>query len=286
MNKNNKTSQAEKYDTAVLAALRRRIDVLERGVTEAPERPSRPFGVPEIDAVLPGGGLPSRALHEITGDGNRNEVIAFCAALLTGMNTDAGENTGATVLWCRGGDDLYAPGLGGFGLDLGRLLLVRVQRDRDLLWVMEEGLRSGALAAVVAEPSKVTTTALRRLQLAAEAGGSMGFILRHHKDEVVAGPIATRWRVGPALSRPLRVGTALLPGQPRWQLELIRCRNGRSGTWTVEWQGMLEDESAEGRAAGGFALVSEVRHGPHPAVAHGARPANDALSFSEQRAAL
>jgi len=286
MNKNNKTSQAKKYDTTVLAALRRRIDGLEWGMTEAPERSPHLLGVPEIDAVLPGGGLPSCALHEITGGGNRSDVIAFCAALLAGITTDAGENTSATVLWCRGSDDLYAPGLGGFGLDLGRLLVVRVQRERDLLWVMEEGLRSGALAAVVAEPSKVTTTALRRLQLAAEAGGSMGFILRHHKDEAVAGPIATRWRVVPALSRPLRVGTALLPGQPRWQLELVRCRNGRSGRWTVEWQGMFEDEDAEGRAAGGFALVSEVRHGPHPAVAYGARPANDALSLSIQRAAL
>jgi len=286
MNKNDKTTQVEKYDTAVLAALRRRIDVLEQGLTEAHERSHHPLGVPEIDAVLPGGGLSSCALHEITSDGTRNDAIAFCAALLAGINTDAGENTGAAVLWCRSGDDLYAPGLSGFGLDLERLLVVRVQRERDLLWVMEEGLRSGALAAVVAEPSKVTTTALRRLQLAAEAGGSMGFMLRHHGDAAVAGPIATRWRVVPALSRPLCAGTALLPGQPRWQLELIRCRNGRSGTWTVEWQGMLEDESAEGRAAGGFALVSEVRHGSHPAIAYGARPANDTPSFSKQRAAF
>jgi len=216
MNKNNKTCQVKKCDTAVLAALRRRIDVLERGMTEAPERPPHPLGVPEIDTVLPGGGgLPSCALHEITSDGTRNDAIAFCAALLAGTKTDAGENTGAAVRWCRGGDDLYAPGLSGFGLDLGRLLVVRVQRDRDLLWVMEEGLRSGTLAAVVAEPSKVTTTALRRLQLAAEAWA------------LSCATIETRWL--PGRLPPAGVSTLLSAGRCAWGR--LCCPVNPDGSW-------------------------------------------------------
>ena len=48
--------------------------------------------------------------------------------------------------------------------------LVRVRRDIDMLWAMEEGLRGGAVAAVFGEAAAVPPIALRRLQLAAETG--------------------------------------------------------------------------------------------------------------------
>ncbi|MDP9808077.1 hypothetical protein J2W42_000915 [Rhizobium tibeticum] len=52
----------------VLADLRERISAMEGGA--AKRVGWLPFGVPEIDAVLPGGGLQHGALHEFAGGGS------------------------------------------------------------------------------------------------------------------------------------------------------------------------------------------------------------------------
>jgi protein ImuA len=55
---------------------------------------------------------------------------------------------------------------------------VEARRAFDVLWTAEEGLRSGALGLVVAELSRAPDlTASRRLQLAAEAGGTTGLFI-------------------------------------------------------------------------------------------------------------
>jgi protein ImuA len=43
---------------------------------------------------------------------------------------------------------------------------------------------------------------------------------------------ATRWRIGTAQAARDRFG---LVTQPRWHLQLERCRNGRPGQWVVEY---------------------------------------------------
>ena len=89
----------------------------------------------------------------------------------------------------------------------------------------------GALGAVVAEVARLSMTASRRLQLAAEGSGAIGIAVRRwrrQRDTADFGqPTAsvTRWRVSALPSSPLPV-----PGvdRARWQLELIRCRAGES----------------------------------------------------------
>jgi protein ImuA len=91
-----------------------------------------------------------------------------------------------------------------------------------VLAVMEEGLHHGGLAAVVGEVGRVTMTATRRLQLAAEVGGTMALMLKRWRkagEDPLALPSAavTRWRLSPAPSERLSV-----PGiaRARWRLEL------------------------------------------------------------------
>jgi hypothetical protein len=55
-------------NSPALSELRDRIARLEGG--SARRREVLPFGVPEIDKVLPGGGLALRALHEVAGGAN------------------------------------------------------------------------------------------------------------------------------------------------------------------------------------------------------------------------
>ncbi|CAH1658282.1 RecA protein [Chelatococcus asaccharovorans] len=61
-----------------LSELRDRIARLEGG--SARRREVLPFGVPEIDRVLPGGGLALGALHEVAG-GAKGAVDGVAAAL-------------------------------------------------------------------------------------------------------------------------------------------------------------------------------------------------------------
>ena len=76
------------------------------------------------------------------------------------------------MAWCRRQDGLYGPGLAAFGLDPGRLIVVRARTDKDVFWAMEEGLRCSRLVAVVGEVGALDCSAGRRLQLAARAGGA------------------------------------------------------------------------------------------------------------------
>lgn len=198
-------------DGAALDALRSRIRTMER------MRPASAEAVPlhpRIDPALPWRGLPLACLHQVlAGDA---AGTAFCA-MIAGRLARGLERP---VVWCLTGDDLYLPGLGLFGLEPHRLLLARARNDVDVMWVMEESLRSGAAACVVGEVRTLDSTAGRRLQLAAEAGGVTGLAL--HPGSAAAGNVGTtRWRVSSA------------PGGRR-RLALERCRNGMPGEWEVE----------------------------------------------------
>src|SRR6185437_7972363 len=107
-----------------------------------------PFGWAAIDRALPWGGLPLAALHEVESAGAMGQDGA-AAAFLAGIR--ARLTAARPVLWCLPQPDLHAPGLAQAGLAAERLLLVRAREEREILWVLEEGLRSRALAAVVGE---------------------------------------------------------------------------------------------------------------------------------------
>src|SRR5204862_1197968 len=127
------------------------------------------------------------------------------------------------VLWCLKRPDLYGPGLLAHGLDPGRLVIVCAKRDDELLWAIEEGLRTPGLAAVVGEIGRLPMVAGRRLQLAAERSGVTAFLLRRWRngEQAATGrqrPSAalTRWRIGALPSIDIRENPGI--GRPRWRV--------------------------------------------------------------------
>src|SRR5262249_31106093 len=158
------------------------------------------LGLPAIDRLLPQGGLAAARVHEVLGQGGEPDgaALGFLLRLVARLMC----RVPGPVIWCGRALDLHGPGLALLGLDTRRLVLVRAGEMADILWAMEGGLRSPGLAGVVAElPRPVDLTQCRRLQLAAEAGGATGFILRGPASTETdqAGGVETRWRIGSCL---------------------------------------------------------------------------------------
>jgi protein ImuA len=224
----------------VLAELRAAVARIERrGATAAPAAGAvLPFGRAALDARLPDGGLALGALHEVAGSGPDVEHGAAAALFVAGVLA----RLPGLVLWALERRDLFAPALAGVGVHPDRVIYAEAGRPTGVLLVMEEGLRHPGLAGVVGEVSgRLTLTASRRLQLAAEASGVVAFVLRHsrrHADPALAEPSAAvaRWRVGALPSPPPLPHTPDVPGlgRARWRLDLVRCRGAEPRSWIVE----------------------------------------------------
>ena len=233
-----------------------------------------PLAVPPLDRML-AGGLRRDALHELRSDTTRDAASAtgFAAALIARLAA----SDRRPVLWVAEASALheagllYGAGLDRFGTDSSRLILVRVRKPAEALWVFEEGLACCGLAAVLAEirgnPRPLDLTATRRLALRAEAGGVMGLLLRQS-----AAPDATaaetRWSVAPLPAGVTDDYPAGI-GRPAWRLTLERNRHGPTGTADVEWD---HDRRAfacleAGRPAHPRSVAVAPVDRPHPAPA-------------------
>lgn len=126
-----------------------------------------------------------------------------------------------------------------------RLHLLRPVGEMDLLWCVEEALRSDPVSLVIAEPEKpLSLTAGRRLQLAAESGRTTGLMLI--RQDAGSNATETRWNCEPL------PGAAADSTLHRWFLN--KNKKGTLANWTVNWNG----------ASAAFNMVSEAgeRHEP------------------------
>jgi protein ImuA len=152
----------------------------------------------------------------------------FIAALLGSLLNSSG-----TLLWISSSRTLFPPALKSFGVQPERCIFLDLQKEKDVLWAMDEALKCGALAAVVGEVKEMSFTASRRLQLAVEESRVTGFVLRHHTQKLNPTACVSRWMI---TSRPSEYIDGL-PGVgfPRWKIELLRIKNGKPGAWDIQW---------------------------------------------------
>src|SRR5512145_323688 len=112
-----------------------------------------------IDPAIPT--LRPARVHEVTGPG----AVAFALCQAAAMK--------GPVLWLTPDhwpEALFPTGVARL-LPPGRLITATAPSEVELLWAVEEGLRSGAVGLVVARLDRpLGLTAGRRLQLAAESG--------------------------------------------------------------------------------------------------------------------
>ena len=195
-----------------------------------------PFGVSDLDNRVNGGGLRAGALHEVAARTCSLVDDAAATLFLAGVAAREARNARAPVLWASCRNDLYAPGLAQAGLSSANVIYAQPKDDAALLAVVEDAIRDGTPAAVVAEAAKVSMVATRRLQLVAAEADSPVLLLRRWRgrsQDPLGEPSAawTRWRVASAPSQRLKVAGV---GRARWSVELARQRTGGSFSLIVE----------------------------------------------------
>jgi protein ImuA len=198
------------------------------------QRAPLPFGLAAIDSHLPDGGLAGGALHEVVpaAESCIAAAFGFIAAVLAPLACPLlFVMPGHALRPYRPHGRLHGHGLNGLGLDPARLILVETAHRKETLWAMEEAVRSAAPAAVVGVIDTLDLKTSQRLHLAATDAGLPLFLLRSAAT-LESSAAATRWRIGTAKAARDRFG---LVTQPRWHLQLERCRNGRPGEWVVEY---------------------------------------------------
>lgn len=138
-------------------------------------------GFPALDAQLPGGGWPRRALTELLLPHPGIGELRLLAASLVAL-----QRAGRLVMLFDPPAPLAAGALVALGLDVAQLLVIHT-RSAGLggaasdqgQWALEQALKSGHVGALLAWlPPRLRAERLRRLQLAAQTHEGPAFVLR------------------------------------------------------------------------------------------------------------
>jgi len=177
-----------------------------------------PTGYAALDDCLPGRGWPRTGLIEILvsrfGVGELYLLFPALAALTR-------RPAARWCVWVAPPLEPYAPALSAHGALLERMLVVR-GRAPESLWAFEQTLGSGAgdiaLAWAIRSPR---ARAIRRLQLAAERGKTLGVLFR---------PMRAAQESSAAVLR-----VAVEPKFDGARVTLLKSRGGSRGSIDVQW---------------------------------------------------
>jgi protein ImuA len=188
-------------------------------------------GIPvAIKNAFPNAAFPLGAVHEFIAAGA--EDAAATTGFITGILSSIMRSAGASI-WISGSQSIFPPALKSFGIRPDKLIFIHLKKEREMLWAMEEALKCKGLSAVIGEVQDVSFTASRRLQLAIEQSQVTGFIVRHNPRSLNTSACLARWKI---TSLPSEL-PADMPGVgfPRWNVELLKVKNGRPGSWQIDF---------------------------------------------------
>jgi hypothetical protein len=202
--------------------------------------PAISSGSPHLDRLLPHGGFPQGSFVEwmAASAASGAALLALCAA-----RQAAGDEDLIVVIDRTG--TFYPPAAAGLGIRYAQLVVVRPQNARDHHWAIDQSLRCGGAAAVIAWPEtqKRAVNQFRRWQLAAEAGGMLGLFIRSEADRAEPSWAAARLLVEPLVASdphpgPLpkgegrqnaAKGEGKLVARRNWRVTVLKCRHGSEG---------------------------------------------------------
>lgn len=215
---------------AHISALRKQIMEME-GFKLMAKQDEVDVGLDFMREAFPNGVFPTGVIHEfISMDGPSRSAAtnAFMLGIIQGLLRSDG-----VCFWVSNVRTLFPSALLSFGVHPQQVVFVDVSRDHDVLWVVEQALKSKAVRVVVGELSEVHFVESQRLQLAVESSRATGFLHRYTPRRTNTLATTTRWKITPTPS----VQEDGLPGVgfPSWKVELLKVRNGKPGSWQVAW---------------------------------------------------
>lgn len=187
-------------------------------------------GLGVMNRSFPNGSFPLGAIHEFCCT-NNEEASAACG-FIAGI-AGALMQKGGAALWISTSRMIFPPALKYFGIEPDRIIFMDLKKQKDVLWVIEEALKCDGLAAVIGDVPELNFTASRRLQLAVEQSAVTGFMLRRTQRNPGITASVARWKITPL---PGAVKNEM-PGVgfARWNVELLKIRNGTPASWQIEW---------------------------------------------------
>lgn len=188
------------------------------------------IGIGPIKNAFPNHAFPLGAIHEFICDEAEDKAATsgFISTIISSLIQNSG-----TAIWISASQTIFPPALDPMGVTPERVIFINLQKEKEILWTMEEALKCDGLAVVIADIQELSFVASRRLQLAVEQSLVTGFVLRYKPKNLNTTACVTRWKIKPENS----VTIDDLPGVgfPRWNIELIKIRNGNPGSWIMEW---------------------------------------------------
>lgn len=174
--------------------------------------------------------FPPGAVHEFLSSSPEDAAATsgFIAGLLSLLMKKSG-----TAIWISSSASIFPPALKKFGVKPDKIIFIKLYKEKEIHWVMEEALKCKGLSAVICETKELSFTASRRLQLAVEQSQVTGFVIHDEPPKINTTACFTRWRIT-HLQTDLKSN---LPGVgfPRWNVNLLKVRNGKPGNWQIEW---------------------------------------------------
>jgi protein ImuA len=191
---------------------------------------SKKISLSGIEKSFPNSIFPTEAIHEFIIE--KPEHAAASGGFIAGLLKSLMGNSGA-CLWISSCRTLFPPALKLFGVEPERIIFIDLKQEKDVLWAFEEALKCEGLSAVIGEVAEINLTQSRRLQLTVEKSRVTGLILRNNSKKLTTSACVARWQIKP-ISSSLEHG---MPGVgfPRWNVELLKVKNGNPGSWDLEW---------------------------------------------------
>jgi len=188
------------------------------------------LGLGQINQAFPNENFPLTAVHEFLSMDAEHAAATngFVSCIVSSLM----KNNGAAV-WIGRERKIFPPALKSFAICPDQIIFIVAKSQKEILWCMEEALKCEGLAAVICEIKEISFTESRRLQLAVEKSRVTGFIIRDQPRNIGVNACVSRWKISSIQSEPVDGLPGI--GFPRWNIELLKIRNGKPGSWQVEW---------------------------------------------------
>ena len=132
-----------------------------------------PTGIVELDQLLPGSGLRCGTLIEWYETDKGSGALTIALQIARSVC-----GTEGTLIMIDPDQELYPLAMSQLGIDLARTIFIHPETPLQTLWALEQSLRCPGATVTICRLSDLNSQTFRRLQLAAEKGGTIAMILR------------------------------------------------------------------------------------------------------------